>query len=216
MNLVEYAVDGAVATITLNRPPVNALNAHLIADIGEAIRQAEDPAIRAIVITGQPSFAAGADISGFRASFEGKAEERQSSGLRDVAARLDALPKPSIAAVFGYALGGGLELAMSADFRYLAEDAKVGQPEILAGRGTESDLHYLEDLGRTIKATSRCGLGKTACNPVLTTIANFRSLYNAIQKAPDDSHKASFDIYRALRDHEVLAGRPSELYPHET
>lgn len=133
MNLVEYAVDGAVAVITLNRPPVNALNAHLISDIGEAVGMAEDPAIRSVVITGQPSFAAGADISSFRAAFEGKAEERQSSGLKVAAARLEALPKPTIAAVFGYALGGGLELAMGADFRYLADDAKVGQPEILLG-----------------------------------------------------------------------------------
>lgn len=133
MNLVDYAVDGAVAVITLNRPPVNALNAHLISDIGEAVGKAEDPAIRSVVVTGQPSFAAGADISGFRAALDGKAEERQSSGLMDVVARLEALPKPTIAAVFGYALGGGLELAMGADFRYLADDAKVGQPEILLG-----------------------------------------------------------------------------------
>ena len=133
MNLVEYTVDGAVAVITLNRPPVNALNAHLIADIGSAVELAAEDSIRSVVITGQPSFAAGADISGFRAAFDGKAEERQSSGLREVVARLEALPKPTVAAVFGYALGGGLELAMGADFRYLAEDAKVGQPEILLG-----------------------------------------------------------------------------------
>ncbi len=87
--------------------------------------------------------------------------------------------------------------------------------ELLAGRGNDSDLEYLTELGRTIKSTSRCGLGQTACNPVLTTIANFRSLYNAIQKAPDDNHKASFDIYGALRDHEALAGRTSELFPHD-
>ena len=50
MNLVDYAVDGAVAVITLNRPPVNALNAHLISDIGEAVGKAEDPAIRSVVV----------------------------------------------------------------------------------------------------------------------------------------------------------------------
>ena len=75
-------------------------------------------------------------------------------------------------------------------------------------------MDYLVELGRTIKNTSRCGLGLTACNPVLSTIANFRSLYDAIQKAPEDNHNASFDIYSALRDHEALAGRTSELYPH--
>ena len=70
MNLVDYAVADAVATITLNRPPVNALNAPLIADIGEALEAAADNAVRSVVITGSPHFAAGADISGFQAAFD--------------------------------------------------------------------------------------------------------------------------------------------------
>ncbi len=133
MSLVDYTVDGAVATITLNRPPVNALNAELIGDIADAISRAEAPEIRAVVITGAPHFAAGADITGFQAAFEGKMEERQAAGLLAVVGRLEALEKPTIAAVAGFALGGGLELAMGADFRYLAEGAKVGQPEIRLG-----------------------------------------------------------------------------------
>lgn len=133
MSLVKYEVDGAVATITLDRPPVNALNAELIADIGAAIDEAADPAVRALVITGAPHFAAGADITGFQAAFEGRMEERQASGLLAVVGKLEALPKPTIAAIRGFALGGGLELAMGADFRYLADDAKVGQPEIRLG-----------------------------------------------------------------------------------
>jgi len=133
VSLVDLAVEGAVATITLNRPPVNALNAELIADIDAAIGEVETPSIRAVVITGTPHFAAGADITGFQAAFEGRAEERQAAGLSAVVARLEGLAKPTIAAVFGYALGGGLELAMGADFRYLAEGAKVGQPEIRLG-----------------------------------------------------------------------------------
>lgn len=133
MELVDYRTEGAVAVITLNRPPVNALNAALIADIDEAIGLAEDDAIRAVVITGQPHFAAGADITGFQQAFEKGVEERQSHGLLKVIDRLESLPKPTIAAVRGFALGGGLELAMGADFRYLADDAKVGQPEIGLG-----------------------------------------------------------------------------------
>lgn len=133
MELVEYATVGAVAVITLNRPPVNALNPALIADIDEAIGLAEDPSIRAVVITGSPHFAAGADITGFQEAFDSGAKERASSGLSEAALRLENLPKPTIAAIRGFALGGGLELAMGADFRYLAEGAKVGQPEILLG-----------------------------------------------------------------------------------
>ena len=87
--------------------------------------------------------------------------------------------------------------------------------EIIAGRGSPEDLDYLTDLGRTIKGTSRCGLGQSACNPVLTTLANFRPLYDAVARAEDDKHLASFDIHRALHEHESFAGRESELFPHD-
>lgn len=133
MELVDYSLSGAVALITLNRPPVNALNSALIADIDAAVGRAEADDVRAVVITGEPHFAAGADISGFQKAFDSGAKERQASGLSEAVLRLERLDKPTIAAINGFALGGGLELAMGADFRYLAESAKVGQPEILLG-----------------------------------------------------------------------------------
>ena len=133
MSLAHFAVEGAVAQITLDRPPVNALNAELIADIAAAIEEAADPAVRAVVINGTKHFAAGADIKRFVDAFEGDGNEPMASGLGDVVVALEHLDKPVIAAISGYALGGGLELAMGADFRYLAEDAKVGQPEIGLG-----------------------------------------------------------------------------------
>lgn len=133
MELVTYEVDGAVATITLNRPPVNALNKDLISDLAEAFGLAADDAVRAVVLTGSPHFAAGADITGFQASFDAGDDDRQASGLTQAVAALESLAKPTIAAVTGFALGGGLELAMGTDFRYLGEGAKVGQPEIKLG-----------------------------------------------------------------------------------
>jgi enoyl-CoA hydratase/carnithine racemase len=133
MSLVDYEVDGAVALITLNRPPVNALNGELIADIDAAIALAEDPAVRAVVIAGSKHFAAGADITRFVDAFESEHPEPQASGLGAVIRRFELLEKPTVAAITGYALGGGLELAMGADLRYMASDAKVGQPEILLG-----------------------------------------------------------------------------------
>ncbi len=133
MSLVDYEVDGAVAVITLNRPPVNALNADLVAAVGEAVDRAAEPAVRAVVVTGAPHFAAGADITGFQAAFDSGAEDSLAHSLADVVRDLERLPKPVIAAVRGYALGGGLELAMGADFIYLADDAQVGQPEIKLG-----------------------------------------------------------------------------------
>jgi len=89
--------------------------------------------VRALVVTGQPHFAAGADIKGFQAAYDSGSEERLASSLVEAVWILDRLEKPTIAAVHGYALGGGLELAMGADFRFLAEDARVGQPEIKLG-----------------------------------------------------------------------------------
>ncbi len=81
MELVDYRTEGAVAVITLQRPPVNALNPELIADIDTAVGLAESPEVRAVVITGSPHFAAGADITGFQRAFESGAEERQATGL---------------------------------------------------------------------------------------------------------------------------------------
>ena len=133
MDLVNYTVSDSVATIALSRPPVNALNTELITDIDAALAEAEASAVRAVVITGNPHFAAGADITGFQKAFEGEEDPDLAASLSAVVTRLQSLEKPTIAAIRGFALGGGLELAMGADFRYLADDARVGQPEILLG-----------------------------------------------------------------------------------
>lgn len=134
MSLVEYSVEGAVAVVRLNRPPVNALSSQLGAELNQAFGRAEDPGVRALILTGRPHFAAGADIKGFGAAHDsGKMTDDLASELVDAIWRLEGLAKPTIAAVFGYALGGGLELSMGCDFRYLAEDAQVGQPEIKLG-----------------------------------------------------------------------------------
>ncbi|MFP5333471.1 MAG: enoyl-CoA hydratase/isomerase family protein [Acidimicrobiia bacterium] len=133
MSLVDFSTEGAVAVVQLNRPPVNALSEELSQDLYEAFGRCEDDGIRAVVITGTPHFAAGADIKGFQAVYESEGEEQIAGTLLKAVDRLEKLKKPTIAAVFGYALGGGLELAMGADFRYLADDAKVGQPEIKLG-----------------------------------------------------------------------------------
>jgi enoyl-CoA hydratase/carnithine racemase len=133
MEFVRVDQDGAVAVVTLDRPPVNALNEDFALELKTAFAGCADPTIRAVVITGSPHFAAGADIKGFQASFDAGVEERSAWTLQEAISALESLEKPTIASVHGYALGGGLELAMGADFRYLADDARVGQPEILLG-----------------------------------------------------------------------------------
>ena len=132
--LVTVEADQAVATIRLNRPPMNALSGPVQADLTAAAAQvAGDPAVRAVVIYGgEKVFAAGADIK--EMSERSYAQMIQDSKrLQDALTAVAAIPKPVIAAITGYALGGGLELALCADFRVLGERAQVGQPEILLG-----------------------------------------------------------------------------------
>lgn len=133
MEFVNVTVDGAVALVRLDRPPVNALSEQVGEELSEAFEQCQDSAIRAVVVTGRPHFAAGADIKGFKETLQAGGEEATASTLRDAIDALEALPKPTIAAVHGYALGGGCELSLGCDFRYMAEDARIGQPEILLG-----------------------------------------------------------------------------------
>jgi enoyl-CoA hydratase/carnithine racemase len=133
MQYVELTVEGPVALVRLDRPPVNALAEDAALELKEAFETCADAAIRSVVVTGEPHFAAGADIRGFQATFDAGMEERSAWTLQEAIAALESLEKPTISAVHGYALGGGLELAMGADFRYLADDARVGQPEILLG-----------------------------------------------------------------------------------
>ncbi len=133
MSQVQFEMKGEVAVITLDRPPLNALSQALTADLGAAIEEAEAPGVRAVVLTGSPHFAAGADISEFKAAMDGGGDDALANRLSEVVRRLEMLPKPVIAAIRGYALGGGLEVALGCDFRFLAEDAKVGQPEIKLG-----------------------------------------------------------------------------------
>jgi enoyl-CoA hydratase/carnithine racemase len=133
MEFVQLTVDGPVALVRLDRPPVNALSEQVALELTEAFETCSHPAIRAVVVTGEPHFAAGADIKGFQASFDAGVEERTAWTLQEAISAFESLPLPTIAAVHGFALGGGLELAMGADFRFLAEDARVGQPEILLG-----------------------------------------------------------------------------------
>ncbi len=135
MEYASYTTHDAVGVIELTRPPVNAISAEVVRDLDEALDRASDPGVRAVVITGRPHFAAGADINRFKEAHEKAAGARslEADRLGAVIRRMELMTKPIIAAVFGYALGGGLELAMGADLRYLAEDATVGQPEIRLG-----------------------------------------------------------------------------------
>ena len=126
--------DSGVATIRLDRPKLNPLNRQVATEIGEAVdRAAADEDVRAVVVWGgERVFAAGADIKEM-GERDAVTMFRYIGFFQDVFTRLDNLPVVTIAAINGYALGGGCELALACDFRICAEDSQLGQPEILLG-----------------------------------------------------------------------------------
>jgi enoyl-CoA hydratase len=124
-------VDDDVAVIRLDRPKMNALSGALLRQLAEVIDGlSNDPPGAAVIWGGERIFAAGAEI----AEFGGPLEARELGGLFHAALNaLESLPCVTIAAIAGFALGGGCELAMAADFRIATDRAKLGQPEILLG-----------------------------------------------------------------------------------
>jgi enoyl-CoA hydratase/carnithine racemase len=123
-----------VATVRLDRPPMNALNGQIQDELLAAAAQVtEDDDVRAVVVYGgEKVFAAGADVKEFSTQ-DHAYMARHANRLSRALGALAAVPKPVIAAVTGYALGGGCEIALTADFRVSADDARWGQPEILLG-----------------------------------------------------------------------------------
>ncbi|HVF20001.1 MAG TPA: enoyl-CoA hydratase-related protein [Mycobacteriales bacterium] len=132
--LVRLEVAGGVGTIRLERPPMNAINRQLAAELLVAAKDAADrDDVRAVVVYGGPKvFAAGADI--VEMAPLGYTEMLSvSGGLQEALGAVARIPKPTVSAVTGFALGGGCELALCTDFRVCGDNAKLGQPEILLG-----------------------------------------------------------------------------------
>jgi enoyl-CoA hydratase/carnithine racemase len=131
---VRLEVDEGVATIRLDRPKMNALNSQVQEEIRAAATEASerDDIVAVVLYGGERVFAAGADIKEM-ADLSYVDMVKRSGALQSSFSSVAAIPKPVVAAITGYALGGGCELALCADLRFAAEDAVVGQPEILLG-----------------------------------------------------------------------------------
>lgn len=170
----EAGGDG-IAVVTVNRPEKrNALDRAIVDELGEAFRRAAgEEAVRGVIVTGagEKAFVAGADIAELAALGPAEAREYALRGQR-VLRQLETMGKPSVAAINGFALGGGLELAMACTVRFAAPNARLGQPEVklgivpgyggtqrlprLVGRG-----HALEMLlsGEPVDAAAACRIG---------------------------------------------------------
>ncbi|KOV79809.1 enoyl-CoA hydratase/isomerase family protein [Nocardia sp. NRRL S-836] len=131
---VRLEVEDGIGTIRLDRPPMNALNRQVQSELQAAAREASERSdVYAVVVYGgEKVFAAGADVKEF-AKISHAEMTLRAKGLSDALGALATVPKPTVAAITGYALGGGFEVALGCDRRIAGDNAKLGQPEILLG-----------------------------------------------------------------------------------
>lgn len=151
---VLYQAAEGVATITINRPKkYNALNSAVVKTLRELFRRAEeDRSVRVVVLTGaeEKAFAAGADISEFKDKNSSTVRALSENG-QELCKYIESMSKPVIAAINGFALGGGCEVAMACDIRYASTNARFGQPEI--------NLGIMPGFGGTVRLPRLVGLG---------------------------------------------------------
>jgi len=170
--LVEIAKP--IAIVTVNRPKVlNALNLETVGELGAAFSMLEaDDSVRAIILTGagEKAFVAGADITEFRGKTPPEMIPFAKKG-HDVARIMESMGKPIIAAVNGYALGGGCEMAMACDLRFASENAKFGQPEILTRSSVNLRYYSVSSRGWVARSASP-GSWARASRESLSTVAS--------------------------------------------
>ncbi len=151
-----FTVDNGIATITINRPDkMNALNKDVIADLSAAMDEVyQNQDIKSVLLTGAgaKAFVAGADISEFTSLDSAGGSALARTGQSQVFDKIENCPKPVVAAVNGFALGGGCELAMSCHFRLASNNAKFGQPEV--------NLGLIPGYGGTQRLTALVGKGR--------------------------------------------------------
>lgn len=186
---VTLEVEGGIGTIRLDRPPVNALNNQVQAELAEAAREASDrDDVRAVILYGgEKTFAGGADIKEM-ASRTYPEIAKFGAELTASLARVANIPKPVVCAITGYALGGGLELALTADWRVAGDNVKVGQPEIQLG--------IIPGAGGTQRLTRLIGPSK-AKDLIFT--GRFVKAEEALKLGIVDEVVAPDDVYAAAR-----------------
>ncbi|TXC85293.1 enoyl-CoA hydratase/isomerase family protein [Luteibaculum oceani] len=172
-NNVLVEIEDKVALVTINRPKqLNALNAETISELSNCFETLEqNKSVRAILLTGsgEKSFVAGADIKEFASFGKEQGAELSRRGHNQLFNKVENLTKPVIALINGFALGGGLELAMSCHYRFASENAKLGLPEVglgvIPGYGGTQRLPQLVGKGRAMEMifTAKMVSAKEAC-----------------------------------------------------
>jgi enoyl-CoA hydratase len=189
--LIEIA--DKIAVLTINRPnQLNALNSETIKELGDAFKNLEcDANVKAIIITGsgEKAFVAGADIKEFYQFSVAEGKELAAKGHQTLFDVVQNLTTPVIAAVNGFALGGGLELAMSCHFRLASDNAKLGLPEVtlgvIPGYGGTQRLAQLVGKGRAMEMimTAKMIPAEEACNyGLVNQVTTQEELLGACQK----------------------------------
>ena len=231
MEYIKLAVDGNVGVLTIDRPAaLNALNDQVIRELNEALDAIDLDTVRCLVVTGegQKAFVAGADIGQMSGLTKAEGEAFGKLG-NDVFRKLETLPIPTIAAVCGFALGGGCELAMSCDIRLCSDTAVFGQPEVglgitpgfggtqrmarLVGMGRAKELLYT---ARKVKAPEALAIGlvqgvypveqlmEEALKMAARIAGNAPIAVRATKKAVNDGLQVDMD--RAIEIEEQLFG----------
>ena len=165
--------DGAVAVVTIENPPMNQLSAPLLDELeAEIDRLDHDDGVRAIVLVGagERAFVAGADIKEFPSLRQAAAEAQEQGsarGIQKLGHRMDAARTPFVAAIHGFCLGGGFEIALNCDFIVAAADARFGLPEVT--RGIMPGGGATQILPRVV--------GEAWANRLITTVASYYILY---------------------------------------
>ena len=173
-NYILSAIEGGVLTLIINRPnQLNALNSEVIATLSKHIEAAQsDDSVKVIILTGsgEKAFVAGADIKEFADFSPQQGKDLAALGQATLFDRVERSAKPVIAAVNGFALGGGLELAMSAHVRVASSNAKLGLPEVglgvIPGYGGTQRLAQLVGKGKAMEMVLTAGMisAEEACN----------------------------------------------------
>jgi enoyl-CoA hydratase len=212
---VDVARDGAVAVVTIDRQDaLNALNVETLTELRDRLRElGADDDVRAVVLTGagDKAFVAGADIK-YMSGLDVEQAKGWGALGHEAARLLETMPKPTIAAINGFALGGGCELALGCDIRYASSRAKLGQPEInlgivpgwggtqrlarVCGIGVAKELIFT---GRTVDAEEalRIGLVNGVADPVLD---------HALETAHDLAAKSRLALSLAKKRVNMLPG----------